>query len=155
MPGVRVVRGALAGGERLTLPVPGRLYDSWHSSYNRSISHVELATSAAQIQTVRVFFHVPTNLVRWLICRSPPHPLSPTAQGPAPPSGAVSTSAAAAHPRSVAAILPRSRSRHHGSREERAPCGEEESGWDGVWWAAFTGFGRSSFPSSQSVTPVR
>ncbi|RWV91672.1 hypothetical protein GW17_00046029 [Ensete ventricosum] len=37
------------GGERPTLPSPGRLYDSWRSSYNRSISHVELATSAAQV----------------------------------------------------------------------------------------------------------
>ncbi|RWW12750.1 hypothetical protein BHE74_00041822 [Ensete ventricosum] len=49
MPGVRVVRRALASGERPTLPSPGRLYDSWRSSYNRSISHVELATSAAQV----------------------------------------------------------------------------------------------------------
>ncbi|RZS14043.1 hypothetical protein BHM03_00045697 [Ensete ventricosum] len=49
MPGVRVVRRALAGGERPTLPSPGRLYDSWRSSYNRSISHVELATSVAQV----------------------------------------------------------------------------------------------------------
>ncbi|RZS21446.1 hypothetical protein BHM03_00054092 [Ensete ventricosum] len=49
MPGVRVVRRALAGGERPTLPSPGRLYDSLRSSYNRSISHVELATSAAQV----------------------------------------------------------------------------------------------------------
>ncbi|RZS04982.1 hypothetical protein BHM03_00035401 [Ensete ventricosum] len=48
MPGVRVVRRALVGGERPTLPLPGRLYDSWRSSYNRSISHVELATSTAQ-----------------------------------------------------------------------------------------------------------
>ncbi|RWW10505.1 hypothetical protein GW17_00025949 [Ensete ventricosum] len=48
MPGVRVVRRALAGGERPTLPLSGRLYDSWRSSYNRSISHVELATSTAQ-----------------------------------------------------------------------------------------------------------
>ncbi|RZR80614.1 hypothetical protein BHM03_00006669 [Ensete ventricosum] len=36
MPGVRVVRRALAGGEVPTLPVPGRLYDTWRPSYNRS-----------------------------------------------------------------------------------------------------------------------
>ncbi|RZR98638.1 hypothetical protein BHM03_00028018 [Ensete ventricosum] len=49
MPGVRVVRRALAGGEVPTLPVPGRLYDTWRPSYNRSTSHVGLATSAAQV----------------------------------------------------------------------------------------------------------
>ncbi|RWW74313.1 hypothetical protein BHE74_00017747 [Ensete ventricosum] len=49
MPGVREVRRALAGGEMPTLPVPGRLYDTWRSSYNRSTSHVELVTSAAQV----------------------------------------------------------------------------------------------------------
>ncbi|RRT55566.1 hypothetical protein B296_00048354 [Ensete ventricosum] len=48
MPGVRVVRRALAGGEVPTLPVPGRLYDTWRPSYNRSTSHVGLATSTAQ-----------------------------------------------------------------------------------------------------------
>ncbi|RWW16043.1 hypothetical protein GW17_00020093 [Ensete ventricosum] len=48
MPGVRVVRRALAGGEVPTLPVPGRLYDTWRPSYNRSTSHVGLATSLAQ-----------------------------------------------------------------------------------------------------------
>ncbi|RRT60024.1 hypothetical protein B296_00037611, partial [Ensete ventricosum] len=49
MPGVRVVRRALAGGEVPTLPVPGRLYDTWRPSYNRSTSHVRLVTSAAQV----------------------------------------------------------------------------------------------------------
>ncbi|RRT31604.1 hypothetical protein B296_00051633 [Ensete ventricosum] len=49
MPGVRVVRRALAGGEVSTLPVPGRLYDTWRPSYNRSTSHVRLATSTAQV----------------------------------------------------------------------------------------------------------
>ncbi|RWW79619.1 hypothetical protein BHE74_00012089 [Ensete ventricosum] len=49
MPGVRVVRRVLAGGEMSTLPVPGRLYDTWRPSYNRSTSHVGLATSAAQV----------------------------------------------------------------------------------------------------------
>ncbi|RZR72113.1 hypothetical protein BHM03_00010410 [Ensete ventricosum] len=49
MPGVREVRRVLAGGEMPTLPVPGRMYDTWRSSYNRSISHVELVTSAAQV----------------------------------------------------------------------------------------------------------
>ncbi|RWW37064.1 hypothetical protein BHE74_00057893 [Ensete ventricosum] len=49
MPGVREARRALVGGEMPTLPVPGRLYDTWRSSYNRSTDHVELATSAAQV----------------------------------------------------------------------------------------------------------
>ncbi|RWV78420.1 hypothetical protein GW17_00060619 [Ensete ventricosum] len=49
MPGVRVVRRVLAGGEMPTLPVPGRLYDTWRPSYNRSTSHVGLATSAVQV----------------------------------------------------------------------------------------------------------
>ncbi|RRT32297.1 hypothetical protein B296_00056010 [Ensete ventricosum] len=49
MPGVRMVRRALAGGEVSTLSVPGRLYDTWRPSYNRSTSHVGLATSAAQV----------------------------------------------------------------------------------------------------------
>ncbi|RRT40645.1 hypothetical protein B296_00055209 [Ensete ventricosum] len=49
MPGIREARRALAGGEMPTLPVPGRLYDTWSSSYNRSTSHVELVTSAAQV----------------------------------------------------------------------------------------------------------
>ncbi|RWV76940.1 hypothetical protein GW17_00062308 [Ensete ventricosum] len=49
MPGIRVVRRALAGGEMPTLPVSGRLYDTWRPSYNRSTSHVGLAPSAAQV----------------------------------------------------------------------------------------------------------
>ncbi|RZR77586.1 hypothetical protein BHM03_00002698 [Ensete ventricosum] len=49
MPGVRVVRRALAGGEVPTLPVPGRLYDTWRPLYNRSTSHVGLVTSLAQV----------------------------------------------------------------------------------------------------------
>lgn len=91
------------------------------------------------------------NQPRVLIRPSPPHAVSPTA-------GAVSTSAPPIQVCSiVAAILPRPyrprRARHHGSRE-RVRCGEEESGWDDVWWAAFMGFGRSSIPSSQLVTSV-
>ncbi|RWV85153.1 hypothetical protein GW17_00053076, partial [Ensete ventricosum] len=45
----QLARRALAGGEMPTLPVPGRLYDTWRSSYNRSTSHVELVTLAAQV----------------------------------------------------------------------------------------------------------
>ncbi|RZS03590.1 hypothetical protein BHM03_00033769 [Ensete ventricosum] len=58
MSGVRVVRRALAGGEMPTLPVPGRLYDTWRPSYNRSTNHVGLATSAAQVSEGVMTWHL-------------------------------------------------------------------------------------------------
>ncbi|RWW35561.1 hypothetical protein BHE74_00059498 [Ensete ventricosum] len=43
-----------------TLPVPGRLYDTWRSSYNRSTSHVELVASHSSSSSTSSLPHLST-----------------------------------------------------------------------------------------------